>query len=200
MQYAKFQRSVRRSAFLACIGFWVSSAALGFCQILIAEGPAKCGDITKIIAQAPTHRSGLSADSPDGLSDQIFYPAEPGRPRLPFFARLIPLPGLCRPKLQLIRGLISETNAPPVQPVPPRIPRSAEEEPSALAENEISLVGSVYRTDSFWPVSPLSIRLLAQGTQWWARIEFYPHQYNPVRGIIIVNRLLEYEVLWESPN
>lgn len=163
------------------------------------EAPIECGQTTRLRAESTAWEA---AQSDDGS----FVPRMAGglhsltadQPDLPFFVRMILIPRNCAAAIEIQHVDCTETNVPPVSPVA-REEMRENDAGHRWVERVPGQRSPIYERDAFWPEQILTISYASQGTQRWARIVFYPLQYNPRQGILRWNQRVEARLTWKEP-
>jgi uncharacterized membrane protein len=119
--------------------------------------------------------------------------AEIGKPELPVYSALIGLPADAQITLQIVSA-VSETPSGQYKIIP--VPRAEFLQPEAKSGDYIyERDVTAYSEDSYYPSAPVKIADDAWlRDQRVVRIEFYPFQYNPMRGSLLWHRQLTIQV------
>lgn len=165
--------------------------------VLEAEDPSVCGRATRVRAECAAFTWEHVREGRVPRVEGAIYSAGAGEPDLPAVVKLVALPLHCRARVVLRAVDSAVTNVSDIAPAyAPSIRYT--DEGGAIPELTRSSPGEIYRRDAFWPPEPLEIRYAVQAGQHWARVAFYPLQFNPVRGILRWNKRLEAELVWED--
>lgn len=163
------------------------------------EPPRECGQTTRLLAESTTWDYAQSDDG--GFVPRIaggVHSLTSDQPDLPFLVRLIPIPRDCAAVIEILHVQLVETNVPPISPVA-RDEMREDTDGNRWLERLPGKRGPIYERDAFWPEEILTISYASQGTQRWARIVFYPLQYNPKQGILRLNQRVEARLTWTEP-
>lgn len=185
----------------ATIRRWILGALWGACSLVqgsaqewVLESPLHCTDVTRLeITSPPFHLE----ESTDGIIPRIpgaMHAISAGQPDLPYFVKVISIPTSCVARVKVNRLDTSETNIAKIATaLAPTVDYSSEEPSASLRRSE---AGPAYFEDAFWPESSIQISYAVQAGQRWARIVFYPLQFNPVRGILRWVKKVEADLEW----
>lgn len=160
------------------------------------EAPRACGETTRSIFESAPYAIEEQSDGTFVIRivDGAYRFMDGGDPQIPFLVRRLPVPNGCVAKIEYVQILVSETNAPAIQPVPAHELKEMHGSPHVVPV--ASAPSAVYETDAFWPPEQMELQYVTQGTQRWARVVINPIQVNPVRGILRWNRYIEAHLTW----
>lgn len=113
-----------------------------------------------------------------------------GDPDLPVLVRVVPVPSQCEGRVVIEACDFAETNGVDVAPVAGAIAEAGSVEPSFRS--------AAYAADAWWPPEPIRIDVADRGTQRWARVVYYPFQWNPVRRVLRWNRSVAARLEWST--
>ncbi len=120
-----------------------------------------------------------------------------GTPDLPYRVQLLPVSRDCVATIAIDRLVSHETNGISVAVRSGyQLGEDENGNPRVVpAESERSVV---YSRDAWWPEEPLEVSYFIQGRQRWARLVYHPFQYNPVRGMLRYNDLIDARLIWRE--
>lgn len=170
-----------------------------FAEAWYVESPRECGQTTRLQVESPAWEPAQAEDGSfvPHMADG-FHSLTADQPDLPFLVRMIAIPGKCTAEIEILKVERVETNMPPVRPVP-RDEMRENDEGHRWLERVHGKRGPIYERDAFWPEDVLTVSFASQGTQRWARIVFYPLQYNPKQGILRWNQRVQAMLTWSGP-
>ena len=158
------------------------------------DAPPACPGVTACRVAAPAVEW---TAGPEGAVPRVAggaHHGKPGEPDLPLLVRILPVPEGCVATVEFVQVEMRETNGVRVAPVPAQ--EIVEDGAGHLLRPAPADRSAVYSEDRYWPASPLQVEVADRGTQRWARVVFYPLQYNPVTGVVRWNRAVEARLIW----
>lgn len=175
----------------ACLACVTARAAGDGWQL---DAPPACPGVTACRISAPVVEWRAGAEGAVPWVEGAARYARPGEPDLPLLVRVLPVPQGCEAAVELVQIDAQETNGVAVAPVPAQ--EIVEADTGRQLRSAPAARSAVYGEDRLWPASPLRVEVADRGTQRWARVAFYPLQYNPVTGVVRWNRTVEARLIW----
>lgn len=118
-----------------------------------------------------------------------------GKPQLPVRGVLLGLPASGGMSLEVLENPVQRLTGYHIYPVP----RSIVDPKTGIIQNQFLMDSVVYSTDSFYP--EVIVREGFSGymrDQRVAQILFYPVQFNPVSGVVIVHQKIKVRITFEQ--